>query len=832
MNKQVSRIPQLFFARWREWLLLCIVMLTCASATWYAFSSEWQILLKRRQERLRAISEAVVNTFDLNLVRATEAVKATALLIAHHNKPGLKEDFSTFATAMLHNSPILHRMEWHPVVQASEIPQFEAEAQHSGQENYKVLDQGRNTLSQRSAYVPVLYSIPEDNPRLGLDMNSVPEQIAASHLARDSGQAIATPYFLIDDVDNHPTAAFAIIVAVPLAGNSNLAPIHEEGVRGYVAGIVRMQDIFREANFLVDTASLDFEVFDLGSGDCSLIFSTIESPTGRDSTVLQEGMIQTLDVASRPWELVLTPKKEFIRIDSGARLYAIPAIGGFITLFLCCILYRLQHNRRLLMATQMQQQRAKEAAEAANLAKSTFLANMSHELRTPLNAILGFTQIMAKEADVTTRQKANLAIILKSGEHLLTLINSVLDLAKIESGKIQVEIQAFDLSDLISDLITMLGGRAKTKGLTLSLDQSSSFPRFVRSDPAKLRQILINLIGNAIKFTNQGEVKVRLVVIALDQGTNNIELAFDIIDTGPGMAQTDIERIFRPFEQARQENLTEGTGLGLAITREYITMLGGSISATSQEGIGSTFHFTIAGEAVEAEHIAAVPPPQSTIVAIDNASSCRILVVEDQLENRLLLGQFLSPYGFQCREAINGEEGVAITRQWQPHCILMDRRMPVMDGIEATRAIRKLYLTPQPVIIGVTAHAYREEQVEMFAVGCNDFLGKPFKENDLFSILAKHLPITILRDTPEAGPSVTADHSATTDVVDISTALQLLSTAILGQLKEAAIRCDFEQINALLTSSPEAESALKPILDTFCFDTLLDAIDSQLQNKN
>ncbi|MFZ1829217.1 MAG: ATP-binding protein [Candidatus Competibacteraceae bacterium] len=465
---------------------------------------------------------------------------------------------------------------------------------------------------------------------------------------------------------------------------------------------------------------------------------------------------------------------------------------------------------------------AKTAAEAANRAKSTFLATMSHELRTPLNAIIGFSQILAKDAGATSGQKENLAIILKSGNHLLTLVNSVLDLAKIEAGKIEVEVEEFDLGNFTRDLIAILKGRAEAKGLQLLLDQSSSFPRFVRTDPAKLRQILINLIGNAIKFTERGQVMLKLYVVALSHGGKQLQLAFEISDTGPGMPPEDAERVFRPFEQAMSKSPVEGTGLGLAIAREYIHLLGGEIAVRTALGQGSTFSFTIMGEAVAAEHIPELHHDLGDIARIENAAACKILVVEDQLENRVLLRELLARHGFQHREAENGREGVAAARDWRPDCILMDRRMPVMDGIEATRAIVDLGLTPPPVILAVTAHAFHEERAEMIAAGCADVIAKPFDDNDFFARLAQYLPITITRKSPPPDPSTAPAP------MSLPTALALLPAATLAALRDAAIQCDTECVTSLLAASPDTLVTLKPLLDTYDFGHIAEEIDKLL----
>jgi signal transduction histidine kinase/CheY-like chemotaxis protein len=384
-------------------------------------------------------------------------------------------------------------------------------------------------------------------------------------------------------------------------------------------------------------------------------------------------------------------------------------------------------------------ERARDAAESANRAKSLFLANMSHELRTPMNAILGFSQIMARDERLPARERESLGIILKSGEHLLALINDVLDLAKIDSGKVEIEFSSFDLGDLLNSLIIMLGVRAESKGLQLTLDQSSSFPRFVRSDSGKLRQIIINLVGNAIKFTKSGSVSIRAFTPDQDQKRR---LLFEVSDTGPGIAPENIDRIFHPFEQIKSDSaVVEGTGLGLTITREYVRLLGGDISVESTLGHGSTFRFDIVYEPAELGEIVSSLAPSKIVTGADGTVGRRILIVEDQLENRLLLRALLEPFGFWLREALNGQEAIVAAREWQPHLILMDRRMPILDGLTATRELRKIPECRQIPIIGVTAHAFKEEQHEMLDAGCNAFLRKPFQERDLFTLVEKFLHV-------------------------------------------------------------------------------------------
>ncbi len=392
---------------------------------------------------------------------------------------------------------------------------------------------------------------------------------------------------------------------------------------------------------------------------------------------------------------------------------------------------------------------ARQAADSASQAKSRFLATMSHELRTPLNAILGMAQLLNRDASLTEQQCQRLNTIGQSGEHLLSLINGVLAMSRIEAGEAQLEDNLIHLPVFLSTLEDMLENTAISKQISLKFELANDLPEYVVADEGKLRQILINLLGNALKFTEKGSVTLKSSVSCAvdsseeDDSAGNLTLNFSVQDTGPGIASEELGIIFEAFAQTQAGvDSHEGTGLGLTICRQFIELMGGNISVESEVGVGSSFHFSIqAGRAAQAQNEKMVAPARQVMGLAPDQPTPKILVVEDKAVNRLLLVDLLLDLGFEVREAVNGQEAIQQWQTWSPALIWMDMRMPVMDGYAATRKIKALAQEHPPVIVALTANAFEEDHQIALEAGCDDFVRKPFQEQDLVETLAKHLGV-------------------------------------------------------------------------------------------
>lgn len=461
---------------------------------------------------------------------------------------------------------------------------------------------------------------------------------------------------------------------------------------------------------------------------------------------------------------------------------------------------------------------AKTAAEAANQAKSVFLANMSHELRTPMNAVLGFSKIMQNDAELTAAQRQNLDIINRSGSHLLNLINDILDMAKIEAGRIIIEPEAFDLGEAIRDIVDMMRERAENKKLLLSHTETSCFPRFVKTDPYKLRQILINLLGNAIKYTESGHVNLFLNSTPHTE-ENKLWLICEVEDTGDGIALEDQAKIFEPFIQVGKNSAQKGTGLGLPITKQYIQLMGGTLSVTSQIKQGSTFRIELPVEIISEAEIMAIKPLQQQVIGLaENQILHRLLIVDDHDEGRLLLKKILQPFGFQLREAANGQEAVDIFKNWQPDLIWMDIRMPVMDGEEATRQIRALANGKKTVIVALTASVFADQHAALLQAGINEIISKPYRIEEIFTCLHTHLKVQFIYQQTET--------TVEPPLILSAAHFKQLPSQLQTQLHHAALQLDIEQtmhiISQIALCDRNLANQLQQRVEEMDFQAILD----------
>ena len=534
-----------------------------------------------------------------------------------------------------------------------------------------------------------------------------------------------------------------------------------------------------------------------------------------------------------------------------------------------------KENERMLMATISELDaallRANEltvAAESANRAKSTFLANMSHEIRTPLNGILGYAQILLMDPNLTERQREGLMIIQRSGQHLLNIINDILDLSKIEANKIEFHPTNFNLATFLDDLTAMIRVRADQKGLLFNYqpfdfehdrpltpeelaDETGQYwPYAVQGNEKQLRQVLINLLGNAIKFTQAGYVTLKVGwaaqgesapdecrdstarVIERESAMPARKVRFQVEDTGIGIPADQLEAIFEPFQQVQyRHRQAEGTGLGLTISRRLVQMMGGELYVESTVGKGSTFWFEIKmplvrSTSVEEEYT--LPSTSPPAVAFEGPPR-KILIVDDRAENRAMLNDLLRSLGFETAEAKNGQQAIEIATRWHPDAILMDLLMPTMDGFEATRRIRQIPALQKVVIIAISASALENEREKSLQAGCDAFVAKPIQMDQLLGQLGQHLNLTwIFAPTQEP-----ADRAPTMEMA--ATEMTPPPPALLSTLYEHAMRGDLRalrrEIERLVTADPQWQAfatEIRHLADAFQIDEICHLLETYL----
>ena len=491
--------------------------------------------------------------------------------------------------------------------------------------------------------------------------------------------------------------------------------------------------------------------------------------------------------------------------------------------------YRDHLEEMVKQRTEELAQSTKEA-EDANRAKSVFLANMSHELRTPLNAIIGFAQLLQHNAKLLFPEaQESISIIYRSGEHLLTLINQVLDLTKDDVGRLTLNLSDCDLFGLLAEIESFYSLKIKSKSLSLTVHRADDVPQYLRADAVKLRQVLINLLNNAVKFTDAGGVTVRVRRLPSDAETHI--LSFEIEDTGRGIAKEELPLLFQPFMQTESgRQAQEGTGLGLTLCRRFVKLMGGNIDIRSALNRGTTVMFSIhAGlsEMIESPRRAAA---RYAIALEPGQPRYRLLIVDDKPDNRTLLIKLLMPFGFDMREARNGQEAVDISQEWPPHLIFMDLRMPNLGGYDAVAQIRSRSHENDPVIIALSASSIEEELSIALSKGCQHFLRKPFQSSDIFESLERFLGVRFIY---EDDPAASAD-------MDLSNALTHLTPAALAalpddlreELRYAVRIVDFEKLTTKLAERIRPYNA--PFADAIArvmFEYRVDLLDQLFQQS-
>ena len=691
------------------------------------------------QKRAADLAHEQAEKLEVTIMHSMEVLYSIASLYAAEGRIE-RDQFHQFVQQALARQPELQALSWNPIVPLSQRRKMEAAAVAAGLTGYQFREKDASghfrPAGRREVYTPVYFIEPLDQnmPALGYDLGSDAERSISLERARDTGQPVATaPIQLAQGPDNQ--AGFLVLLPV-YAGASpqNLAQRRAQIV-GFAVAVFRVNDLVGSMFAELKRKGIRADLYD-------------ESPAGRlifsgSRRVMTAGEMVALPVAGRQWALVFQPTPEFIASESHFQSWMVLAGGLTFTFLVTGYLYggwrRTKQVATANAALQQEiviRQRAEAAAAAANAAKSDFLASMSHEIRTPLNAILGYTQLMQRDAQLPPEQLDAVGGISASGRHLLGLINEILDLSKIEAGRMELNIADFDLAALADGLVATFRPLCAHKKIGFRFELLGRDQCLRRGDEGKLRQILINLVGNAVKFTSAGEVFVRFKALTGGQWQ------FEVIDTGLGIPDEEQKDIFNPFHQGSGARHQGGTGLGLAIAQRQVELLGGKLSLQSERGIGSRFFFSIPLAPAVGEPGEAQPRP----LRLAPGQSVRVLVVDDHRENREVLGGLLAAVGCEVFQATDGAEALQQTRARHPQIIFMDLLLPGLSGALTTQQILADEACGSPKIVAHTASAVSRHRDEALAAGCVDFIVKPVSCERLCECLENHLGVVFERD--------------------------------------------------------------------------------------
>ena len=710
---------------------------------------------REQRERVASIAHEQIEKLHISILRSMEVLQSVASLYRVEGRIK-REAFRQFVDGALHRQPELQAISWNPVVTAEQRFQLEASAQLEGFAGFSIREHAADgslmSAMDRSAYVPVhlIEPLAGNAQALGYDLNSDELRRLSIEQARDTGEPKATAPIRLAQL---PGDQGGFLVLLPVYRSDGAPPStvteRRERLAGFAVAVFKVADLVEPSLRELRAKGISASLFD-ESLDGPRIFGTETS---------SHDALAWLDVAGRRWAVAFGPAPEFASAAHHWQSWLVLVAGLAFTSLSTAYLFggwrRTQQIAEANLALQDEvtiRQRAEAAAAAANQAKSDFLASMSHEIRTPLNAILGYAQLMQRDPELSREQRDSIHGISTGGHHLLGLLNEILDLSKIEAGRMELNPVDFDLDTLGRSLVTTFKPLCAEKriGFRFHLDRTAS--PLVRGDEGKLRQVLINLLGNAVKFTSAGEVYLGIKPDAAGRWL------IEVVDTGLGIPMEEQPEIFKPFHQGRGAQHQGGTGLGLAIAQRQVELLGGRLELQSERGIGSRFHFSVPLPASVNAADAALP----RVERLAPGQTVRALVVDDQCENRDVLGRMLVAIGCEVSFANDGDEALRSAREQRSHIVFLDLLLPGVNGVEVARRFLGDSATRHLKIVMHTASALPQHREESLAVGCVDFLSKPFACEKLYDCLRTHLGVTFQFAPPETAAPETASPALAT----------------------------------------------------------------------
>ncbi len=699
------------------------------------------------QDAIEQVAKDRAEVLRGQVTRSLEVLHGIASLYAARGEV-TREEFAAFVADVLRRQPELQALAWDPRVPGAERAAWEQRAHAAGFPGFHFTEEKPDgTLGPagpREEYFPVYFleTLQRNVAAFGFDVGSEPHRREALVKARDTGLPTATaPVRLAQEQGSQ--RGFLVFQPLYRSTPQTVAERREQ-LTGFAVAVFRIGDLVE--------ASLR------AAGDKGIAVSIIDAVEGK-TIYRQEGERRALekwstplDVAERRWTLVFEPVAAFRTAPFHWQSRSALAVGLLLTGLLAAYLWRdarraeeLARSNAALLAEVATRKNAEAAAEAASRAKSEFLANMSHEIRTPMNAILGYAQILLRDAALHPFQRDALATISSSSDHLLHLINEILDLSKIDAGRMELTPTEFDLAGLFRELAAMFQHPCEEKQLGLRVEGLGTGPSVVRGDEGKLRQVLINLLGNAVKFTARGRVTLRL-----SHGEGDAR-HFEVSDTGPGISADAQQVIFKPFQQGPGARGHGGTGLGLTIARRQVELMGGTLGVRSEPGAGTNFFFTLTLPAAAGRSVSA---GERRIERLAPGCKVQALVVDDIRENREVLSTMLAAIGCEVILAENGRQALEAVAVSRLSVVFMDMRMPEIDGLEATRRIVSDYGALGLKVVATSASALEHERELYLEAGCDDFVAKPFRAERIYAALGNLLGAEFEYEAAPAGSDV------------------------------------------------------------------------------